>query len=225
MARVSAQPRRTQEMRSAETRRKLILATLESLEDIGYQRTTTLEIARRAGISRGAQVHHFPAKADLVVASAEHLLEEATAEIRELAESVKCGGMTLEGFVDHLWEKFSGRLFFITMEYVNEARHNPRLRENLLPVVRRFHGALDEIWCEFFHETSLTSSQVETILNLTLCLLRGMGVQSVLRDEPRYYQQLLRAWKELLSRIIEVQSDPARIAERARSERIGLLGV
>lgn len=225
MAGVLVQPRRTQEMRSAETRRKLILATLEALEDIGYQRTTTPEIARRAGISRGAQVHHFPAKADLVVAAAEHLLEESTGEIRELAESVKCGEMTLEGFVDHLWEKFSGRLFFVTLEYVNEARHNPHLRENLLPVVRRFHGALDEIWREFFHETSLTSSQVDTILNLTLCLLRGMGVQSVLRDEPQYYQRLLLTWKELLSRIIEVQSDPARIEDKGNSERTGLLGV
>lgn len=225
MVGVSVQPRRTQEMRSAETRRKLVLATLESLEDIGYQRTTTLEIARRAGISRGAQVHHFPAKADLVVAAAEHLLEEATAEIRELAESVKCGEMELGGFVDHLWEKFSGRLFFITMEYVNEGRHNPHLRENLLPVVRNFHAALDEIWREFFHETSLTSSQVETILNLTLCLLRGMGVQSVLRDDPQYYQQLLLAWKELLLRIIEVQSDPVRIADKVSPERTGLLGV
>jgi len=210
MGHVSAKSPRTQEMRSAETRRKLVDATLDALMDLGYQNTSTLEIVRRAGVSRGALVHHFPSKADLVAAAAEQMLERATDEIRELAANVRSAGMTLDDFVDHLWGMFSGRLFYITLEYVTRARTDPDLREKLSPVVVKFHRALDAIWRRFFRGTRLTGAQVDQILNLTLCLLRGMGVQTVLRDDPRYYDELLSTWKALLSQVVEVQSDSAR---------------
>ena len=36
------------------TRGKLLDATIESLIDVGYPRTTTVEVGERAGLSRGA---------------------------------------------------------------------------------------------------------------------------------------------------------------------------
>ncbi len=51
-----------QEERSAETRRRLLDATVACLFERGYAGTTTTELARRAGVSRGAQMHHFPKK-------------------------------------------------------------------------------------------------------------------------------------------------------------------
>jgi len=39
--------------------------------------TSTTEIVRRAGVSRGAQVHHYPSKEDLVIAAVEHLVRAA----------------------------------------------------------------------------------------------------------------------------------------------------
>src|SRR5271167_1148497 len=64
-----------QEERSAETRRRLLDATVACLFERGYAGTTTTEIARRAGVSRGAQLHHFPKKDELVVSALEHLFE------------------------------------------------------------------------------------------------------------------------------------------------------
>ncbi len=228
MERASATSRRTQKMRSAETRRKLVDATLDALMDVGYQNTSTSEIVRRAGVSRGALVHHFPSKADLVAAAAERMLERATDEIGELAVSLRSADMTIDDFVDHLWGEFSGRLFYVTLEYVTRARTDPELREALSPVVVKFHRALDEIWRRFFRGTRLTGAQVDIILNLTLCLLRGMGVQTVLRDDPRYYDELLSTWKALLSQIVEVQSDATRpgapSGARPGASPVGLFG-
>ena len=223
MKRVLTAPRRTQEMRSAEMCRRLLDATLDVLMEVGYHRASTPEIVRRAGVSRGALMHHYPSKADLVAAAAEHMLDNATADIRELAASVKSADMTLDDFVDHLWEKFSGRLFYITLEYVTTARTDAELQEKLSPVVAKFHGALDEIWSQFFQGTRLTSSQVDIILNLTLCLLRGMGAQTVLRDDPGYYKKLLSAWKGLLSQVVEVQSGSGRVEGKTGARRAGLL--
>ena len=55
-------PRLTQDEKTAETRRRLLDAAIVCLIERGYSNTTTSEIAERAGLSRGAQLYHFPEK-------------------------------------------------------------------------------------------------------------------------------------------------------------------
>lgn len=64
---------RTQEERSAATRAALLDATVACLVDYGYASLTTTRVVERAGVSRGAQVHHFPTKAQLVTEAVRHL--------------------------------------------------------------------------------------------------------------------------------------------------------
>src|SRR5438270_13922097 len=68
-----APSRRTQEERSASTRALLLDTTIDCLVERGYAGTTTTVIAQRAGLSRGAQLHHYPTRAELVAAAVEHL--------------------------------------------------------------------------------------------------------------------------------------------------------
>ncbi|MFE3702109.1 TetR/AcrR family transcriptional regulator, partial [Nocardia tengchongensis] len=75
---VSKPPRRTQEQRSTETRTRLLDATIECLVEYGYAGTTTPRVAERAGVTRGAQVHHFGSKSELVVAAISHLAQRRT---------------------------------------------------------------------------------------------------------------------------------------------------
>ncbi|MFI2533416.1 TetR/AcrR family transcriptional regulator, partial [Rhodococcus erythropolis] len=67
---------RTQAERTAAMRGRLLDAAVESLVELGYARTSTQEIARRAGVSRGTQLHHFPTKESLVVAAVEYLVDK-----------------------------------------------------------------------------------------------------------------------------------------------------
>ncbi|MDN3722743.1 TetR/AcrR family transcriptional regulator [Roseibium salinum] len=67
--------RRTQDERSAETRRLLHQATIASLLEVGYANTSTPGIVQRAGVSRGAQTHHYPGKIDLIVAATEAMFD------------------------------------------------------------------------------------------------------------------------------------------------------
>lgn len=196
--------RRTQEQRSAETQARLMQATLDALYDKGYARVTTAEIAERAGVSRGALMHHYATKEELVAVSVERLLDESTAEIRSWLGRARSGDLKLDDFLDHLWEMYSGRLLFITIEHITEARHNDALRERLVPVVREFHKALDATWREFFRGTPLSRDQVETVLNATTCLFRGMGVQTVLRRDQPYYDRLLAHWKAHVRTLVEL---------------------
>ncbi|MDJ1157537.1 TetR/AcrR family transcriptional regulator [Chelatococcus sp. SYSU_G07232] len=162
-------------------------------------------MAERAGLSRGVLNHHFASKEDLVVHSVEELLHSYTEEIRALAAEVRDGRLSFDGFLDRLWEMFSGRLFLITLEHITEARHNDALRQSMVPVVREFHAALDETWRNFFGRSHLSDGEIETALSATLCLLRGMGVQTVLRDDPAYHARLLTWWKGQLALLVRLR--------------------
>ena len=71
-----AQARRTQEQRRTHTRKLLLDATIASLCELGYAGTTTLEVERRAGVSRGARIHHFDSKAALLAGAVDYLYDQ-----------------------------------------------------------------------------------------------------------------------------------------------------
>src|SRR4051794_27142103 len=73
--------RRTQEQRSAATQRLLLDATVECLVKHGYAGTTTTRVSELAGVSRGAQVHHFATKDELVVAAVRYLAEQQAQQV------------------------------------------------------------------------------------------------------------------------------------------------
>lgn len=116
------------EVRSEETRTRLLEATLESLVAVGYARTSTTEIADRAGVSRGAQVYHYPTKAALVAAAVEWLLERRHAELRQLSEKQPAEGDRPGMAVDLLWRIFEGSTFAAWLELVVASRTDPDLR-------------------------------------------------------------------------------------------------
>ncbi|APX24463.1 MAG: TetR/AcrR family transcriptional regulator [Rhodobacteraceae bacterium] len=189
--------------RSIATREKLIHAALDVIFDVGYENASTTEFSKRAGVSRGALLHHFPARSDIMVAAMETLLRDGTAEIREMAVAVSRNEMGLDAFIEWLQQLFSGRFFYLSVEFINGARTDPDLRARMIPVVREFHEALDGIWSEFCEPTDLSAQEAAVVLNMTLCLVRGMGIQTVLREDPAYFHSLLEAWKAVLPQLMK----------------------
>ncbi len=75
----AAQANNRNSVRSDETRSRLVEATISSLIEQGFSKTTGVEVCRRASLTRGALNHHFPDFADLLVETLQrlyqHLLE------------------------------------------------------------------------------------------------------------------------------------------------------
>jgi hypothetical protein len=97
---------------------------------------------------------------------------------------------------------YSGRLLFITIEHIAEARHNEALRDRMVPVVRKFHAALDTTWYAFFRSSGLPDAEIETALNMTTSLFRGLGIQTVLRQDDEYYRRQIDSWKTHLKSLL-----------------------
>jgi AcrR family transcriptional regulator len=188
--------RRTQEERTAETRRRLLDATITLLLERGYSRLTTTDIAGAAGVSRGALTHHFASKEEIVTQAVQHQLRNVTADLHRLADELK--GASTDDVIDYLWDMMAGGLFLVTLEYLPEARHNPDFKAQMVPVVKEFHAALDAIWTRLSEYADIEPARAQVMLNASMCVIRGMVAQTIVRDDPDYFRQLLSYWKDHL---------------------------
>jgi AcrR family transcriptional regulator len=188
--------RKTQQERSADTTLKLLNATIDLLHDRGLHRMSTTQIAELAEVSRGALTHHYKSKEEIIAAAVSHQLREVTANLHKMAEDIRESGGDSDQIVDYLWRMMNDRLFFVTMEYLPEARHNPDFRQRIIPVVQEFHHGLNSVWAEFAEQAGVDAEYALTLMNATMCLIRGMIAQSAVRNDPSYFSSLLEFWKE-----------------------------
>lgn len=190
MTETTRRVRTPQAQRSALTRAKALDATVEALIEIGYARTTTHEVARRSGLSRGALLHQFPTREALVVAAVEHLVERRLAEILATPRTATDGP-------EILLEVFDGPLFYAALELWVAARTDPGLRTAMTPLEQSIVTALAEGGRELFGDR-YTPEQFE----LSIELARGLAVSRILRSpdtDRELTERLLPAWKEMVN--------------------------
>jgi AcrR family transcriptional regulator len=126
--------RRTQAERSAAMRTRLLDATVECLVKYGYAGTTTPRVAEIAGVTRGAQIHHFRSKEDLVVAAIEHLAQQRTQAAMQEFGRVNASADPVATVLDFIWESHQGPLFIATMELWMASRTDPVLAHQIARV-------------------------------------------------------------------------------------------
>src|SRR4029078_1512929 len=100
-----------QEERSRAMRQRLLDATVECLVERGFAGTSTTLVSERAGVSRGAQLHHFPTKNDLVLAAVEHLSEQRGVELQRAADGLPRGAQRTRAILELVGEQFASPVF------------------------------------------------------------------------------------------------------------------
>jgi AcrR family transcriptional regulator len=181
---------RTQQERREDTRARLLAATIDCLVQHGYAGTTTQRVQDRAGLSRGALLHHFATKEALLVAAVSHVADAQISAVRAEA----AGGATSE--VELLHHVMSGPLFLAGLELWQAARTDPALRAALLPAERRVGAAVRELLDELFPRSHGRRIDVDGLL----ALYRGLALTSVLRPDPDLDRQVLGLWVERVMR-------------------------
>ncbi|MDQ6852712.1 MAG: TetR family transcriptional regulator [Actinomycetota bacterium] len=171
-------------------------AALESLVERGYAATTTIEIARRAGVSRGAQLHHFPTKAQLLTAAVEHLLERRVKEFRETFATVDAGADRLDAAIDLLWSMFQGPAFAAWVELWIAARTNPELAGAVAAMDQRFTVESRAMFLEMFPaEVGADPVLFEIGRDFAFALMTGVALQRLVPRGQRPASDYLEALK------------------------------
>jgi AcrR family transcriptional regulator len=178
---------RTQQQRRDETRRALLDAAVESLIEMGFARTTTLEVQRRANASRGALLHHFPSKTELLVAAVDHLAEMRAAELRLLSAELPAEGKgsRTDAVLDLLWQCFSGTFFQVAMELRTAARTDLELRPVLVAAEVALRDRIVAQARKLFGKEVSEHPGLERAIDFTLQFMIGSAMTAVLHEDAR----------------------------------------
>jgi AcrR family transcriptional regulator len=192
----AAAPRRTQEERSAQTRARLLDATIECLSELGWARTTTTEIAQRAGVSRGAQLHHFPTKAELVTTAVDHLFQRRDAEFRAAFARLPADAPRGPMAVELLWKMARGPTFHAWLELIVAARTDPNLMAAVHRIGERFAENVRRTFRALFGE-HVAAPPYDLAPLITFALMQGLALDHIVGgDDPRL-GAVIDKWKQL----------------------------
>ncbi|MFG2001531.1 TetR/AcrR family transcriptional regulator [Spirillospora sp. NPDC048911] len=184
------------------TRQRLVDAAVESLIQEGYAASTTLAVQRRAGVSRGALLHHFPSREDLFGAAIAQLVERNEQAVRRELAGAPANGDPVARGLQVLRVAFASPSFAAELELWAAARTSKELRA----VLRRAEGAarrdLYRVIGEVLGPEVTASPAYPMVADLTVQLLRGMAISAVLYREAAELEPLLEQWATVIRTIL-----------------------
>jgi AcrR family transcriptional regulator len=186
--------RRTQAERSAATRQLLLESTIKCLFEHGYGATTTILVAKYAGISRGAMLHQFPSKADLMTFVVEAVHAEAVAIYADLLADITDPRERMLAYPEAAWKVDSRPAGVAVLEILQGSRSDAELAAKLAPVEARIEANSMAALEQEFHRPTTPA-----LFHLILGAVRGLAITQVLTPEEDATQSI-----KLLRRLIEV---------------------
>lgn len=177
-----SQSRRTQAERTAETRRRILEAVVESIGEVGFQRTTATEIARRAGVTWGAVQHHFGAKGGILEAVLEDTFERFETRLGDIPVDAPLA-RRVSLFVERAWEHFGSPHFRSTFEIL---LHHGKGDDDEVPPQwqERMFRAFDRVFERLFADSGLPRRGRVALHQYAVAQLVGLAALDML-DTPR----------------------------------------
>lgn len=191
-----------QRQKSAQARAAILEAAIRCLERHGYAQTTTQLIAEIAGISRGAMLHHYATKQDLIAAVLDYAVykraERFLAAIAALTDEQR--GQQMVG-IELYWQSLQTPEFAAYLELQVAARTDAQLRPIFVSKARH----LDRLWRDTvfkaFPEWASTPDHHDLAMDYVTATMEGLLLyKEIWNDQKR--RQLYRQFVGLNVRML-----------------------
>jgi AcrR family transcriptional regulator len=199
-----------QAKKSAMMRDTILDAALECFINIGYANTTTARIAERAAVSRGAMLHHFPSKTELMQAAVEYLhgklLEQYASNIEKLSLDLPVDERNRKG-LEGYWNYLSSDLYIAYHELCVAGRTDPELQDILEDSIARFDVSIVESNRRLFPEWSERGEVYELAMDITKFLMEGMAVSQIVSQKEKRVSRMIDYLGDRLEEIFHAGDD------------------
>ncbi len=188
--------------RSAATRARLVAAAIEILQRDGYAATTTVRVAQEAGVSRGAMLHQFPTRADLIIAVADHIVRTQDRARRRELRGVARGEARFTAITGVVWNTMQQPESMALLEIMLGSRSDPELSARFPAVMRDLERQLAAGPVEVGDDIGIGDHElIEAMTRLHLAAMRGLMIDRLFTNDDAKTQkafELLVWYKSLI---------------------------
>lgn len=184
--------KKTQAERSQETRERITAAAIETLRRKGYAGFRVADVAEEAGVSRGAQTHHFPSKRDLVLAVFATVFNRATEASRLRIANMKPEDDVIDAALIDAAEFFLSPEFPMGLDMLGAAERDPELRDAVSDTARSTRSQVEQMWVNLLISRGLPREDAEDVLWLIFSAIRGLSVRMLWQFDNDRFERLKR---------------------------------
>lgn len=195
-----------QAQKSAMTRDKILDAAIACFIELGYTNVTTAKVAQSAGVSRGAMLHHFPSKTELIQAAVEYLhgklLEDYTERVNAIPASLK-GKHRRRAGIEAYWDHLVGDLFVVYHELCVASRTDPELAAILENSQQLFERHVRESNERLFDEWKDRGERFLLAMDVTKFMMEGLASSRLMTDRDARVKRLKNYLADRLEEIFK----------------------
>lgn len=210
--------RKTQLERSLETREKIVQAAIRMMGLHGYAGFRVADVADAAGVSRGAQTHHFPSKAALTIAVVDTLFDVAAESSRQRIANIKPEDDVIQAMIDDASEFFLGKDFTMGLDLLASAERDPELRDGVRAAAKRTRTLVEDMWIGLLLSRCLPRDDAEDVLWLIFSAIRGLSVRMLWQfDQDRFERLKKTTYRAARNLYEEKKREP--VSKKSRNPR------
>ncbi|MEM7284566.1 MAG: TetR/AcrR family transcriptional regulator, partial [Pseudomonadota bacterium] len=194
-----------QAFKSSSTRQQILEAAVRCIVKLGYASTTTMVIAQEAGLSRGATLHHFPSKIDIIKATVDFLYEKRSRAVTNSASQLPKDSDRVKLAVEAYWQQVNHPLFLAFFELSVAARHDEELRKILRPAQTKFDAEWYAVCQEAFPEWQDDPQAFSLAMSLSQKLMEGIAISHLMHPRDKDEEQLLSFLEQQIRELLPKQ--------------------
>ncbi len=171
----------TTQVRSEETRARILEAAEECFARNGYDATGLAELCRRAGVSKGAFYHHFPSKQAVFLELLDRWLGGLDAQMSAMlaAAGDPAGGLlALAHLTEHIFREGRDRLP-IFLEFWTRATHDAQVWAATMTILQRYRAFFADLIRAGIEQGSLRPVDPDAAARLMVSMGIGLLVQGL----------------------------------------------
>jgi len=195
-----------QAQKSAMTRDRILDAAIRCLVQLGYTNITTAKVAEYAGVSRGAMLHHFPSKTELIQAAVEYLhqklLEDYTTRVNAIPAKLK-GPARRRAGLEAYWDHLADDLFLVYHELQLASRTDQELKDILASSQQAFEQHVRETNAALFEEWQDRGDRFLLAMDVTKFMMEGMATSRLMTNRKARVKRAMNYLADRLEEIFE----------------------
>ena len=193
---------RTEQARSLQTKAKLLAATLSTIHDVGWASASSARIADAAGVSRGAQTHHYPTKTDLLIAAMEEANRRQDERVRKGLTNLVDAEDPVEAYLRLIWDTLRDPSYSASwIEAVVAARTDHDLRTTVARIDAHIFELLGDAPAPQARRAGdADPERTADLVRLAVYAMRGMVLERPIRGTEAERERLLETLIETITR-------------------------
>jgi AcrR family transcriptional regulator len=212
--------RRSQADRRREAQDKLMRAAIALLVERGYAGFSTIAVAARAGVSRGARENYYKTKYDLIEAAWQAALNRAETKARLLADNILVSVDPVEDYLSSSASFFLGDDYLAMLELAMAARTDTRIERIFHTLFRQNRKRHDRVWIDAFARAGYPRAEVARFIDVANCMFRGAALMAAFGLPKAQYRGLVEELRAVAGMYLGLETKKsARSSPRRRGPR------